>query len=369
MTALVVGGTGPTGPHVIDGLLARGHEVTILHRGVHEPDDLVDVEHIHADPHFSETVEAALGTRTFDVVVVMYGRVKVLASIFAGRCRQLVATTGIVLYENALEPGRLRPRGMKVMAREAGPLAGERGPSHRFSTLVLDAERAVFDVAASGGYQATTIRYPAIYGARNPVPYEWSVIRRVRDGRPYMLVVDGGQEIVSRCAAENAAHAILCVADRPDVANGRAYNVADRDQYTTAQWIEIVTDILDAQLEIVSLPADIAMATYAELHPMPNQYSHLLVDTSAIRTDLGFVDVVAAEQAIAAYVHWLEAHPPQPGAYPGFIDEFDYAAEERLVAAYREAMEGLRANVVRAVPQRVSAHAMPHPKEPMLPAG
>jgi nucleoside-diphosphate-sugar epimerase len=369
MTALVIGGTGPTGPHVIDGLQRRGHDVTILHRGVHEPAELVDVEHIHADPHFTETVEEALGQRTFDVVVVMYGRVKLLAPIFAGRCAQLVAITGTVLYENALEPGRFRPRGMKVNAREAGPLAGEHGPAHRFSTLVIEAEEAVFQVSGSGGYRATTIRYPAIYGPRNPVPYEWSVIRRVRDGRTTMLVVDGGQEIVSRCASENAAHGVLCAIDRPDAADGRAYNVADRDQFTTTQWIEVVSDILTARLDVISLPAELAMATYAELHPMPNQFSHLLIDTSAIRSELGYEDVVPAQQAIATYVHWLEEHPPEPGQYPGFIDQFDYEAEDALVAAYQEAVGALRKTVVRTVPERTSAHAMPHPKEPMRPAG
>jgi len=36
MKALVIGGTGATGPFIIDGLLKRGYEVTVLHRGVHE---------------------------------------------------------------------------------------------------------------------------------------------------------------------------------------------------------------------------------------------------------------------------------------------------------------------------------------------
>ncbi len=35
-TALVVGGTGPTGPYIVEGLLQRGYQVAILHRGEHE---------------------------------------------------------------------------------------------------------------------------------------------------------------------------------------------------------------------------------------------------------------------------------------------------------------------------------------------
>ena len=36
MKALVIGGTGPTGPYIVEGLLRRGYEVTIYHRGTHE---------------------------------------------------------------------------------------------------------------------------------------------------------------------------------------------------------------------------------------------------------------------------------------------------------------------------------------------
>ena len=35
MKALVVGGTGPTGPLIVQGLLDRGYEVTVYHRGFH----------------------------------------------------------------------------------------------------------------------------------------------------------------------------------------------------------------------------------------------------------------------------------------------------------------------------------------------
>lgn len=62
--ALVVGGTGPSGPHIVNGLIARGYTVTLFHRGTHESDDIPDfVEHIHGDPHFIETIQEALGQR------------------------------------------------------------------------------------------------------------------------------------------------------------------------------------------------------------------------------------------------------------------------------------------------------------------
>ena len=49
MKALVIGGTGPTGPFIVNGLLARGYQVTIYHRGTHEIDFSGPVEHLHGD--------------------------------------------------------------------------------------------------------------------------------------------------------------------------------------------------------------------------------------------------------------------------------------------------------------------------------
>ena len=62
---LVVGGTGPTGPFIVEGLRQRGHQVTIFHRGTHEiPEIPPEVEHIHGDPHFPETIAEAMGAPT-----------------------------------------------------------------------------------------------------------------------------------------------------------------------------------------------------------------------------------------------------------------------------------------------------------------
>ena len=63
MKALVVGGTGPTGPHVVQGLLNKGHKVAILHRGTHEANLSSESRFIgtHGDPHFPESPEQTIG--------------------------------------------------------------------------------------------------------------------------------------------------------------------------------------------------------------------------------------------------------------------------------------------------------------------
>ena len=55
MKALVIGGTGPSGPHIVNGLISRGYDVSVLHGGQHEIRFDEEIEHIHVDPHFQET--------------------------------------------------------------------------------------------------------------------------------------------------------------------------------------------------------------------------------------------------------------------------------------------------------------------------
>jgi len=49
MKLLVIGGTQFVGRAVIEDAVARGHEVTVFHRGTTEPADLPPVTHVHGD--------------------------------------------------------------------------------------------------------------------------------------------------------------------------------------------------------------------------------------------------------------------------------------------------------------------------------
>src|SRR4030043_1791420 len=95
MKALVIGGTGPTGPFVVAGLLNRHYEVATFHRGTHEVELPESVEHIHGDPHFIETLEKGLDTRTFDVVISMYGRLRYIAQVMKGRTSRFIGVGGL----------------------------------------------------------------------------------------------------------------------------------------------------------------------------------------------------------------------------------------------------------------------------------
>lgn len=363
MRALVIGGTGPTGPHVLQGLLDRGYDTAILHRGVHEPPDLPDVRHIHADPHFAETLIDAVGDEHFDVVLATYGRIKVIGEVMSTRCDHLVAISGVPLYRGFVEPSGASPWGMRLLAREDGPKADEVANPTKFGSMILSAERSVFASGAQAGIAVSSVRYPQIYGPRNIVPWEWSVLKRVRDGRRQMILPDDGLWIISRCAARNAAEVVLRILDNPEVSAGEAYNCADDTQYSLRQWAEIVTDLAGGELEFVGIPSIVAPSAMAEWLA-PGTRPHMIVSTEKAREQLGYRDVVEPRAAMAEVVDWLQRNPVTKADYPMYFARFDYELEDRLITAWAAAID----RIAEEAPDEPLefAHPMPHPKTPSL---
>lgn len=365
MKALLVGGTGPTGPYLARGLIERGYEVTLFHRGVHELDDLPPMEHIHGDPHFPETIAAALGDRTWDLVLATYGRIRYLAEALAGRCDRFLAVGGIAAFRGFTQPERLRPHGMRIPSRETDGEAtdppAEDDRAARFSHLIWSSEKRVFDLQSAGAFSASYFRYPRIYGPRQLNPVEWSVVRRVLDGRPWMILPDGGLSISARSAAVNAAQTVLLAVDHPKESAGQVYNVADDEQWSMRQWVELVAGFAGGSLPVMSLPDAIAKPARAII-PFYGPAAHHILDLSKARADLGYQDRVPAREALREAVEWLLENPVTPEKYPGFRDPFDYAAEDRLVADYERAIDRLDRDHPFELPGVMHSYA--HPRQP-----
>jgi nucleoside-diphosphate-sugar epimerase len=356
MRTLVIGGTGPTGPYVLRGLLERGHQVTLLHRGVHEPDGLPDVPHLHADPFFAESLADAIGEARFDLVLAMYGRVEAIAQVLADRCGHLVTIGGFAAYRGWQGT---EPLGMRVYAPEDSPLADtDPNPPH-FSLKVVTAEQRLFALASGGAYRASVLRYPQVYGPRSTVPWEWAIMKRARDGRTRMILPDNGLWIVSRCAVRNAAGSLLAIVDNLDAAAGNVYNCADDEQFTVGQWARLVAGLVGVELEFVGMPSELAPAALAEF-TTAGARPHIAVDAGKIARELGYREVVSARDALAEVVGWLRRNPVTDAEYPNYPGWFDYELEDRLIDAYARAAAWVRDQAPSVRPEL--PHPLPHPK-------
>jgi nucleoside-diphosphate-sugar epimerase len=359
MKALVIGGTGPSGPFTVNGLLERGYEVTILHGGQHEVEFMQPVEHIHTDPHFAETLAPALEGRSFDLVLATYGRMRIIAELMKGKTRRFIGVGGSAVYAHRDDP-RWGPLGQPVLVPEDSPRCDDpAGP--KFNHLMWVTEETLMQAHREGHYNATYFRYPLLYGPHAPANPEWSIVRRILDGRTQCVIAANGL-LRRRGYARNVAHALLLAVDKPAESSGQIYNIRDEQQYTQRQQVEFIARHLEHAWEVVEVPPALAQKVYKGATDafMPPTIEF---DISKIKLQLGYRDIVSPAEGLAATVEWLVANRPLPG---GEIerqlgDPFAYAAEDALIAACKL---GYAAGERVQFPQMQSGHMYRHPKKP-----
>jgi nucleoside-diphosphate-sugar epimerase len=239
-SALVIGGSGPTGPFVVDGLLARGWRVTMLHSGTHKPqrawymDGTVEV--LLASAFDEADLARVLSGRCFELGVVMYGQLRTISRLFkdASTVQRLVAVGGVPVYRGFGTPrADEAPFGMLVGGQGEDDLnknttdrsmkgsasAADFPTGNIKINRIVQTEQALFSIWPD----ATLLRYPWIYGEHPMSAYDFMVVKRVLDERDFIVLPDGGLTLMTRCFAENAAHAVLLCVDRPDVAKGQEH--------------------------------------------------------------------------------------------------------------------------------------------------
>ena len=145
--------------------------------------------------------------------------------------------------------------------RAAG--AGRRGRA-RSSTSPRTTRRATASSAPSRPCSqhhpdAAHFRYPYVYGPYQLAPREW--MRRAAHPRrpaPHRRRRRRAHPAPSRLHREPRARRCCSRLEQPDAAAGKMFNVADEEVLSVRQVVEIIAAALDHELEIVSMPYDLA---------------------------------------------------------------------------------------------------------------
>lgn len=161
---MVIGGTGPTGPHIIRGLIERGYDVTMLNRGNHDsPAIPAQVERLVGDPHFPETLAEILSGRNFNLVIATYGRIRHVADALADKTDRLITVGGAPSYRDYANPQALIPKGPPIPTPENAARV-ESEDEARFGYLIRATEDALMEHHEQGQMNVTHFRYPLVYG-------------------------------------------------------------------------------------------------------------------------------------------------------------------------------------------------------------
>lgn len=331
----MIGGTGPTGPYVVQGLVDRGFAVEMLHSGRNEiPETPDEVVHIHADVYDPDQLTAVLAGKSWDLCIAAYGRLRKTAELLSGNVGRFISIGGFPALLGYMNPYAFDPPGMPVPTPVEGPLVRDETLDTKGYRIVLT-EEAVLQHQP----EATHFRYPFVYGPRQPVPREWMIVRRILDRRPHVILPDGGLTLHHFGYAENLAHAILTAIDNPKNTFGQIYNAADSEVLTLRSVVELIAKGLGHTWEIVNLPWELAVPARPLItQPLP---THRVIDTSKMHRDFGYRDKVPAREAVVRAAKWLAAHPLPDDQASLLQDPFDYAAEDELIAAWKKAIASM----------------------------
>ena len=282
MKALVIGGTRFVGAHVVIRLVDAGHDVTVLHRGITTHPALPKVRHVRdASAEYPITAfPTEISEQSWDLVIhmVLMGEAdgRAAAAAFAGKSGRFVMVSSGDVYRaygrlTRAEPGEPDP----VPLDEASPLRESRYPYRGQEDKVGDlarnyekilAESAIMDAV---DLRWTILRLPKVYGMEEN--YDLGTIYGFSK-KPNWRWTHGHVRNVAGAIVHAAAHAN---------AEQRVFNVG-----------EAVTPTMAERLPY--LPADAK-----ERGPLPpfDFRQDLVLDTTRLREELGFLDLVDEVEA------------------------------------------------------------------------
>ena len=289
MRVLVLGGTGFIGPAAVRRIVARGHEVTLFHRGKTHSDQLPEVPRLHGDradlASFAPVFADLRPEVVLDMMPYCEDEGSQLLRLFRGVARRIVAISSCDVYRafdrfSGRDPGPPDPTPLT----EDSPLRDrlynyrEEGmtPTHRgyWNDKIL-MERAV--QADPERLPATVLRLPMVYGPGDDQHRIAGYVRRMVDGRPFVLL----PETISRWKGprgyvEDVGEAIALCVERPEAA-GRTYHVGEAS-VTEQVWVERIGRALDWEGRVATLPDDRMPTPYPKGDFAPARHLHRLLE-------------------------------------------------------------------------------------------
>jgi nucleoside-diphosphate-sugar epimerase len=340
MRVLVLGGTGFLGPPLVERLIECGHQVTVFHRGAARPETLAGVPQILGDRnHLDRQVDEFERLRpdvVVDVLAFTESQAQGLIDAFRGVAGRLVVLSSgdvyranDILFRRVEGPIELAPIHETSRLRERlFPYRGMPIPQ-AYGIHWDDYDKILVEriVLGEDSLPGTVLRLPMVYG---PGDYQG----RKRRFAAYLKRMDDGREaiLLDRRTAqwkapwgytENIAEAVR-LAVESDRAARQVYNVCEPGRPDMQSWVREVAAAAGWQGRI---------ALVDEPCPPPNLPrrmnldQHLDMDSSKIRSDLGYREIVTRQAAIERTVSWDRGHPPEE-TDPA---QFDYAAEDAIL--------------------------------------
>lgn len=352
MKALVTGGAGLIGSHIVDLLLQKGYEVRILdnlepctHLGKRPEWVPKDVEFVQGDMRSAEDVEKAVSgvdvifhqaayggfapelTKMTDVNAC--GTARIFEAIRTKRLdiKKIVTASSQAVYGEGkylcpkCGPCYPGPRPLSQFERgqwevlcprcgteTKGTPIDEESPVNLYGVYAISKyfeERLTLAMGREWGIPTVALRYSLTYGPRQSIFNPYSGIcsifsTRLLNGIPPVVYEDGKQMRDFVFVGDVAAANVMVMEN--DAANHQVFNVGTGKGTTVLQFVDFLRSSYNATVTPV-LPREFR----------PNDFRHLIADNSRI-LKLGWKPMVPVEEGVRRYANWILSKP-RPAEY------------------------------------------------------
>ena len=302
MRAVVTGGAGFVGSHVVEALLARGDEVTVLDnlssgRRENVPDGVTLVEGDIREPldsvldaarpevvfHLAAQIDVrrSVAEPDYDATVNVLGTIRVLEAARKHDAQVVFSSTGGAIYGECEAPA---------------PETAERNPLSPYGTSKLAAEEYLASYNRLYGSGHVALRYGNVYGPRQDPHGEAGVVAIFFNcflaGTTPKIYGDGRQTR-DYVYAGDVARATLAAADR----EGGVFNVGTGRETSVLELYDLCREVAGADVEAERAPERVG------------ELGRSVLDVSLAARELGWRPERALDEGLAATWAWFSRLP------------------------------------------------------------
>ncbi|WP_150246468.1 NAD-dependent epimerase/dehydratase family protein [Nocardiopsis quinghaiensis] len=314
--AVVTGGRGFVGSHLVDRLVARGDEVTVFDTGrratqaarrhvdarfvtgdIRNPDELAAV--ITKDVDVVYHLAAVVGVDQYlatplDVIDTNFtGTRNVLERAAEAGTRLVLASTSEVSGMNPAVP----------WTEDADRVLGSTSVNRwSYSSSKALAEHLTFAFVRQRGLDASIVRYFNLYGPRQRPAFLISrTVHRCLNGLP-PIVYDEGKQTRTFTSVHDAVGATVRIG-ASEAASGECFNVGNSTEMTIQEAVELIVELTGCDAGTKSIDTEQSFGvTYQDL-------GRRVPDTTKLRTLIGARCDTGLREGVTRLVEWAAANP------------------------------------------------------------
>ncbi len=246
MNVLLIGGTRFIGRRAVDHLVAHGHAVTLVHRGLHDPAGVPGVTHVHGDRADLATLlpADARWDAVLDCVALRPALVDVSAAALAGRVGRIVQVGSMSVYH------RWGPEPL-TEAFPRWPCTPEEAADTTMDTYCqrkAECERRGQAWADADGIPFSVAHLGIVIGKGDYTDRVDTWIRGARAG----VVVAAPYDLAPLVWVDDVARALVAMVEGAGVG---AYNLSLPGQRTLPRWLAALRNVLGVEFRVEAPPA------------------------------------------------------------------------------------------------------------------